>query len=474
MKATPGFVLVAAFATVAGCSSSEKQEAPLVSNLSITQVAGYQALKTTLMKDGGPAAAEVPIIAGKPLTLRTFVTPLDGYDNRPVIVRYELTAAGVTTAIEIEKDFYGESNEASLDTTANLDLTAEQVTGDLAFSVSLREKKKSSKVVENPAAIYPSDGTAASADVKVTGNLLVVIIPIQYEADGSGRLPDTSPAQMDRLRAKMRAFYPVADVELTVAEPMSFSRTISAEGNGWDRLLETVLRKRYDDGPAANVYYYGLVAPEASFEQFCGYGCVLGLSLGGDDEDVSWTRGSVGLGYTDDYAETDITFVHEIGHAHGRNHAPCGGPQGIDRKFPYDDGGIGIWGYDATAKKLLDPNGKSRDMMGYCPNAWVSDYTYKALYDRYLTVQTQTQSRTAHKAWRTVIINDEGAHLGGVVKAPAGGGKETFVERMHDDGVVEQIAGRFYAFDHIPGGMLLVPDDEASLGNLTFRGVTIQ
>lgn len=473
MKSTSGFVLVAAFATFAGCSSSEKQEAPLVSNLSITQVAGYQVLKTTLMKDGGPATAEVPIIAGKPLTLRTFVAPLDGYDNRVVTVRYELTSGGVTNALEIDKDFYGESTEGSLDSTANLDLTAEQVTEDLTFSVSLREKKKSSKAVENPAAIYPSDGTFAGLDVKVTGVMPMVIVPIQYEADGSGRLPDLSDAAIERLRQRMRNFYPVSDVQITIAEPLSFTRAVKPDGTGWDRLLETLLRKRYDDQPASNVYYYGLFVPSASFENYCGYGCVLGLSLGGDDKTVAWTRGSIGLGYPDDYAESDITFVHEIGHAHGRNHAPCGDPQGIDRKFPYDDGGIGIWGYDAAAKKMLDPEGKSRDMMGYCPNAWVSDYTYKALYDRTVYVNQNAQAKHATRKFRTVLVNSEGAHWGGTVVS-AQGGVATTLERVSDAGDVEQIGAQFYPFDHIPGGMLLVPEEEAAFGNLTYRGVTIQ
>ena len=35
------------------------------------------------------------------------------------------------------------------------------------------------------------------------------------------------------------------------------------------------------------------------------------------------------------------TAAHEVGHAHGREHAPCGGAQSTDPSFPYSNGGIG-------------------------------------------------------------------------------------------------------------------------------------
>lgn len=471
MKSRNGIaLLVAGLLGVGGCSGEKSGTPPLVSGLVLTQVAAYQGLKTTVMKDGAPATAEVPIIAGKALRLRAFVAPQDNWQSREINVRFTLTSAGETKTYDVKKTFVGASSEATFDTTAILDVPAEQVTGDLAFSVSLLEVKGRGDR-NNLAAKYPADGEV-SLEVKTTGVIPVVVIPVQYMADGSGRMPDTSTEAMERLRVKMQALYPVADVQLTVGEPLAFSRQITPDGGNWDRLLEAVLRKRYDDGVASNVYYYGLFVPEASFENFCYQGCVLGLSLGGDDEDTAWMRGSIGLGYVDKYAETDVTFVHEIGHAHGRNHAPCGGPDGVDRNFPYDNGGIGVWGYDATTNTLLNPEGKSRDMMGYCENAWVSDYTYNALYDRVSYVNSNVKSLRPTKKWRTVILNNEGAIKGDVIDAPTRGGKEVLVERLSDSRT-DQVPARFFPFDHIPGGMLLIPEDE-EFGDLAYRGVSIQ
>ncbi len=82
--------------------------------------------------------------------------------------------------------------------------------------------------------------------------------------------------------------------------------------------------------------------------QFCGGGCVAGLGMIGGSQDA-YSRAAIGLGYSGEIATE--TAVHEIGHTHGRQHSPCGGAQGTDPAYPYQDGSIGVWGYD-----LLDKN----------------------------------------------------------------------------------------------------------------------
>ena len=76
--------------------------------------------------------------------------------------------------------------------------------------------------------------------------------------------------------------------------------------------------------------------------------------------------------------------MHEVGHEQGRYHAPCS-TSGADANFPYAGGSIGVWGYDILSKQFFSPT-RGKDMMGYCPNEWVSDYTYAALGDLYLTL----------------------------------------------------------------------------------------
>ena len=66
--------------------------------------------------------------------------------------------------------------------------------------------------------------------------------------------------------------------------------------------------------------------------------------------------------------------AHEWGHNWGRQHAPCGDPANPDQHFPYGGGVTGVYGYDQVSQVVKPPT--AHDLMGYCSNDWISDYTY--------------------------------------------------------------------------------------------------
>jgi len=238
-------------------------------------------------------------------------------------------------------------------------------------------------------------------------------------------------------------------------------------------LLNAIVEKRYDDGVPPDVYYYGLFKPDSSFNNYCAQGCVLGLSpLAGDPMDDTG-RASIGLGYPGDDVGADETFVHEVGHAHGRQHAPCE-VQDPDRHYPYTDAEIGVWGYDPKAQVLLPPMGDSRDMMGYCDPIWISDYTYKALYDRVQLVNgTQPYRLEIPTRWQSLIVRPDGIKRGKVVTArrpPMGADK--VIERVVN-GRSQRVTAHYYPFDHLPGGILFVPESE-DLSTLRIDGMRIR
>lgn len=96
--------------------------------------------------------------------------------------------------------------------------------------------------------------------------------------------------------------------------------------------------------------------------------------------------GGVGVGKNGDGA----TAAHEIGHALGRQHAPCdnvtrcASPRNTDNDFPvysgYDSDSIGEYGFDPTSMfgSVRSPADR-HDFMGYSPLDWISPYTYKAI-----------------------------------------------------------------------------------------------
>src|SRR5690606_7608023 len=121
-------------------------------------------------------------------------------------------------------------------------------------------------------------------------------------------------------------------------------------------------------------------------------------------------RAAVGIGFGTAGAGT---FAHELGHNHGRDHAPCN-VEG-DNNYPYPGGSIGVWGYDADEGRLKDP-AQFADFMGYCYDNWVSDYSYNAYSDRIAAVNgvsAQLQSLVLlgeSATWYRMMVTETDIH----------------------------------------------------------------
>jgi len=285
-------------------------------------------------------------------------------------------------------------------------------------------------------------------------------VPVQYNADASGRTPDTSDEQLAMYRDVLYRIYPTGKVEITVHDPFPWAGVIQGNFTGFDAILKAIGGLRSQDNPDPDVYYYGFFMPKATFGQYCGGGCITGLSpING--------KHSVGVGFPD--PTSAWTAAHELGHAHGLQHAPCGGAGGPDPGFPYSDGGIGVWGFDQIDKRLKDPTGmtnggKSKDVMGYCQPSWISDYHYQRLAD---TVFADNQLA---KDWHPGVDETPRSHVA-MVRAEIGpDGELSFPEERPQAGWPERgepreievggaiEIGRWFPYDHGPGGMLMVPE----------------
>jgi hypothetical protein len=299
-------------------------------------------------------------------------------------------------------------------------------------------------------------------DVSPTDTVTLVIYPVRYAADGSQRLPDTSQGAIDEIRDTFYAMYPVDHVEIQVAEPITWTTPIGASA-GWDGFLNHMTTLRTEADVPENTYFYGLFDPADDFDTFCQAGCTLGLSNLAPTPSDSWARASIGLGYRDHAAST---LVHEVGHAHGRLHANCGGAAGTDPAFPYTNARLGSWGYDLVENEMIDPI-TTADMMSYCEPHWVSDYTFDALLTRITAIAEIEQSSSTPEArmapkldWNLVQFDADGfGGIGTPVRHRANpGGAPVEVELLGPGGeVVEVVEGYVASYDHLPGGVALVP-----------------
>jgi hypothetical protein len=451
--------------------------------IAINQIAVYQGVKIPVFAEGERIAERnAPVVAGRPGVIRVFVSP--GADFTPTKIAGVLTVKAADGKVSTFKDsrmVRAVSSDASATSTLNFDLPGEAFAVDATFSVTLTDDLGQGEGSPNQIPVrYPAGEAFDPMDVQATGSLKVVVVPVRYDADPSQRLPDTSEAQLEVFKKTLMGLYPASSVTVTVREPFAWSTAIAANGQGWDTVLNAMVSLRRRDRVADDVYYYGVFSPQSNFESFCRRGCVTGLSGLVDNAGDSFLRASVGLGFTG--AESAGTMAHELGHAHGREHAPCGGAGGPDRQFPYRGGTIGTWGYNIVTKQYVSPT-IGTDMMGYCDNAWVSDYTYVALFNRVLAVSGGAQATQAFapasggggSAFRIVSFDGDGVATSSesLSLSTTPKGTESEVEYLGDAGrVVARAKGHVYKYDHLPGGMVVMPEQTSAYSQLRVGKMT--
>ncbi len=462
-----------------GDGDNTKPQTQLVTGLDITAVAFYQSIKIPLMEDGQEVTERpVDVVQGRDAMVRIFVAPQEEWESRDVRARVDFESElADTSPLEIEKFISGTSDEGSLDTTLNIHIPGEYLAGDLGLSVSLWEIN--GDVGEMPGnaskSKWPAEGVV-KLDGKATGGpLRLVLIPVKYNADDSGRLPDISDAQINLYKNAFYVNYPVDEVEITVGEELEWNQNVGAMGIGWDQLLNKIQKLRAERGADKKEYYYGIFAPAKTMMGYCGMGCVAGLSNLAPGPAAAWARASIGLGFTG--AESANTMIHEVGHAHGREHAPCGlGGQPSDPKYPHKGGIIGVWGYDLGAKKLKVETVK--DFMSYCKPIWVSDYTYNALFNRIKAVNALARVITPpwfQRNWLSLSIGLDGAiRMGPELDLDAEpGGEERTLELIDASGqVIDVVTGYFSPYSHIPGGLVLFPEPPEEVVSVRMPGFT--
>ncbi|MEO6419735.1 MAG: M66 family metalloprotease [Polyangiaceae bacterium] len=464
-----------------GSSPSMPQPAPthLMSGLSIDEVAIFQATKISVAKAGAAVTSPTPIVAGRDALIRLYVKPASGWSAKSVTAVLTLTTASgmalpqVTTTQTISVA----STDAAPTSTFNFTVPGSSLPVGVKFSVAISDPSASETASGTTStARFPGDGSVAVLGTQSSGaQLRVKLVPVEYAADGSNRMPDVSAAQIESYRQEMLAIYPAAKVEITVRAPFHWTTAISASGSGFNTILQAMVNLRQTDNAPDDVYYFGAFAPSASFNNYCGGGCVTGLSGVNTQEDDATGRASVGVGFGDD--SSAVTMAHELGHAHGRSHAPCGGASGVDSHFPYATGGIGPWGYNIITKALINP-AQGKDIMGYCQPEWISDYTYTALFNRMAFVNMAKdmvmQQLPAPTDYRFVDVAADGSLSFGqtttLARAPSAEAHAVTYAAV-DGTVLATATGHYYKYDHLPGGFMMIPEGPVNYATLSVQGL---
>jgi hypothetical protein len=433
---------------------------PHATGIRIRDVALYQAVKVPLVDDGTALSdRNAPIVEGAGAMIGVFVDLDADWQAREVVGELAIEVApGDVRVYTVPRTIAAASESDPFESGFAFVVDGADITAHARVAVTLREATES--------ASYPgsSDGArfpAAETDmldldaVSSNGPLELVLVPFQYNADGSGRMPPVDDEAVERYRKLFLAMYPVAEVNVTVREPVPYNSSIGS-GSGWSSWLDRLTAIRDNDDPPPNAYYYGIASPRSTFSAYCSGGCIIGLGWvpGRDDE---YGRASVGVTFADSLGI--YTSMHEVGHTMGRSHTPCGGPSGVDWSFPYSGGGVGVWGYDAVEQKLKSPSTYT-DIMGYCNQQWISDYTYNGIHSRVSYVNQLAPAANTGGLFRVGLVDAAGdvtwTRTDSIQSSV--GGDQIAVALLDEDGAeIGATTGRFYGYDHLPGGMLLVP-----------------
>jgi len=226
---------------------------------------------------------------------------------------------------------------------------------------------------------FTDAGGPKTAQFTTADPLNVTVVPVNYvcTSGGSGStLPNPPYSYLTDFTYRT---YPVPSVSSSVHAAMTYygpctSSVPDPEYADWDAMLSQVTGIWQSEG-RPDSYYYALV------HVYCSGGCISGIGW------IGYSKAAVGFdGFGASHSGASETHAHEVGHNHGRRHAPGCGASGTDPSFPYTSGGVGYignsanpnYGFDISTQTIY-PYATNIDFMSYCDPVWISDYTYEAI-----------------------------------------------------------------------------------------------
>ncbi len=156
----------------------------------------------------------------------------------------------------------------------------------------------------------------------------------------------------------------------------------------WTRALLSFNPDVCDDNNAP-VHFMGMVHPDANNGGASGYASTI--------SNQSWVQLPAHIPNPAPPGPFTVragsVMAQELAHNDGRKHVNCGNPDNIDSGYPYppcqiaDVGPASYYGFDVRTQTPIRPNGAA-DFMSYGGNTWVSDYTWRALFNAFATTQS--------------------------------------------------------------------------------------
>lgn len=316
----------------------------------------------------------VPLITGRPTFVRATITSTVAHAN--VNAKLYGTRNGVSlpgsplAALNTPRTLKATADRQVLGDTFNFQLPAAWASGTIEISV-----------VASNTLTYTLQSGAKDFQFTSVNPMNVTIVPIRYSCNSGGSGTTLPASPYGYVTDYTFRIYPVASIVTTTHTAVDYSGPCNSNGlpnpssSDWSNMLYRVTDVWESEG-GPDSYYYGLL-------RICCSGIV----------GIGWIGSPIAIGYdANGGLAASQTHAHEVGHNHGRYHAPGCGAAHPDPYYPYKvnvsgdvRGVIGDsahlnYGFDIKTQAIYTHT-KYYDIMGYCGPKWVSDYSYRAFLD---------------------------------------------------------------------------------------------
>ena len=318
------------------------------------------------------AGGSVPLVQGRDGYLRVFVVADRANTVAPTVQVRLFNGGGLFSTINIPP--------SGLSVPTAVDESSLAYSWDTTLSGALIQPGLAVEAEVNPAGptqipeisttdnVYPATGPAL-LNVQAVPPLDVTLVPVLQS--GNHLLGRVSATNKDSFLVSTQRMHPIDTFSTVVHAAYSTKTTLTLQANNsngaWGTILGEIDALRVTEHSPR--YYFGV----ARVTYTSGVAGVAYVSIPGTTPG-SGQRAALGWDYL---PSGSVVAAHELGHNWGRNHAPCGGPAGIDPQYPRADGSTGAFGMDVAAKTLEAST--LADIMGYCDPKWISDYTYRGV-----------------------------------------------------------------------------------------------
>jgi hypothetical protein len=369
--AAGNYTIAAKAAVSAGTTynpSPDRQTAAVTAGATATATVAYSAAapsvnlriaRIQLTQSTQSAAGDIPLVDGRDAYLRVFVVASGTNSLKPDV---QVTVSGQTAPFTIKAPSGSTPTsvqEGTLNSSWNVRVPASLVHSGLTVRAVVDPGNTITESDEGDNS-FPASG-AQPFTVQAAPVANIRFVPVDQGGNGPGNV---STANKDQLVQLARRMYPLNSVNTAVhAVFQATGDPLQADGSGWGQMLSDLDALRVADG--SNDIYFGI----AKVSYAAG---INGLAFPG------LPSAQTALGW-DEPGDVSRVVAHELGHVWGEQHSPCGSPPNLDPNYPYGSGNIGVFGLDVASTALK--NLSTPDIMGYCKNPWISDYTYRRVQD---------------------------------------------------------------------------------------------